>query len=200
MNCRWFACVLAAALSVPSAGAQTAAPAVQELNGDQLTSEKLIEVLQPKEEAPAEYRVRGKKPEPRCEYFARQRGSNPVAAIVAVRILFAYDSDALAPEARQSLDEIGKALTSNKLAPCCFQIEGYTDDKGSEAYNRDLSKRRAQSVIDYLAQKYKIDRQRMMPVGKGEAAPIAGNDSDTGRSRNRRVQIVNLGYGQVAQR
>jgi outer membrane protein OmpA-like peptidoglycan-associated protein len=201
MDRKWFGSVMAGALTILAVTAQAQAPAatkVQEISGAQLTSERLIEVLQPQEEAPPEFRARGAKVQPKCEFFRRQRG-NPVAEIAAIQVLFAYDSADLTPEATQSLDQLGKALASSRLAPCCFQIEGHTDNEGTEEYNRSLSQRRAQKVIDYLADKFSIDRQRLMAVGKGESAPIADNTTDAGRSRNRRVQIVNLGYGQVEQ-
>lgn len=199
MDRKWFVFAVAAALLALPGAAWAQAPAepkVQELSGDRLTSEALIQALQPDEEAPPEFRARGKKVTPKCDFFQRQRG-NPVADIVAIQILFPYDSADLTPEATRNLDELGKALTSNRLAPCCFQIEGHTDNEGSDDYNRSLSARRAQSVIDYLARTFGIDRQRLMAVGKGESKPIASNESETGRSRNRRVQVVNLGYGQV---
>jgi OmpA-OmpF porin, OOP family len=199
MDRTWLGCALAAALLALPAAVQAQAPAepkVQELSGDQLTSEALIQVLQPQDEAPPEFRARGRKVTPKCEFYRRQRG-NPVADIVAIKVLFAYDSADLTPEATQNLDQLGKALTSGRLAPCCFQIEGHTDSEGGGEYNRSLSERRAQSVIEYLARTFGIDRQRLMAVGKGESTPIASNDSETGRSRNRRVQVVNLGYGQV---
>jgi outer membrane protein OmpA-like peptidoglycan-associated protein len=200
MERKWFGCVLACLLLPLSGAAQTPAPPapkIQELTGDRLTSENLIEALQPREEAPPEYRVRGSKAKPKCEFFQKQRG-NPVADIVALKILFGYDSAELTPEARRDLDKLGTALTSNRLAPCCFQIEGHTDNAGTEEYNRGLSERRARSVIEYLVRSFGIDGQRLMPVGMGEKKPLVDNSSEAGRSRNRRVQIVNLGYGQVA--
>jgi len=183
-----------------SGAAQTPAPAepkIQELSGDRLTSENLIQVLQPAEEAPPEYRVRGSKAKPKCEFFQKQRGPNPVATIAAIPILFPYDSAELTPEAMKDLDQLGTALTSNRLAPCCFEIEGHTDDRGSDEYNLGLSERRARSVIDYLVRTFGIDGQRLTPVGRGEKKPIADNGSEAGRTRNRRVQVVNLGYGEV---
>ena len=85
-------------------------------------------------------------------------------------------------------------MKSNELASSCIQIEGHTDSKGSDAYNRQLSQRRAQSVMQYLAQKLGVPHDRLIPVGKGESEPIADNGVAAGRQKNRRVQIVNLGY------
>lgn len=206
MQRNWFRIVLAlGALLMPlPAIAQTDTPAepqVRELSGDEVTSESLIEVLQPREEAPPEFRARGRAPvRPDCAFYRKQRGGGAgkaAAAIASIRILFAYDSAVLTPEATRNLDELGKALTSKALSPCCFRIEGHTDSEGTEDYNRSLSARRAHSVIDYLARHFEIDRDRLLAVGLGESKPITGNNTDEGRSRNRRVQVVNLGYGEV---
>lgn len=191
--------LLAAVLLAPAATVAQEETAVEvpirELSSE-VTSEALIEVLQPQEEAPAVFRKRGVKVTPKCDFYRRQRGK-PVANIAAIPILFEYDSDKLTTESIRSLDELGKALTSSRLSPCCFRIEGHTDGEGSDEYNRNLSQRRASSVIDYLVRTFRIDRGRMMAQGLGESKPIANNNTDDGRKRNRRVQIVNLGYGEV---
>jgi outer membrane protein OmpA-like peptidoglycan-associated protein len=118
----------------------------------------------------------------------------PVADIAAIRVTFAFNSNALTPESVPALKALGEALKSNELASSCIQIEGHTDSKGSDAYNRQLSRRRAQSVIQYLVQELGVPQDRLIPVGKGESEPIADNSIDAGRQKNRRVQIVNLGY------
>jgi outer membrane protein OmpA-like peptidoglycan-associated protein len=68
-------------------------------------------------------------------------------------------------------------------------IEGHTDARGSDEYNRDLSKRRADAVRDALVDRG-IQSQRIRSVGLGEAYPVAGNDSAGGMQQNRRVEIV----------
>jgi outer membrane protein OmpA-like peptidoglycan-associated protein len=68
-------------------------------------------------------------------------------------------------------------------------IEGHTDSRGSDEYNRDLSKRRADAVRDALVDRG-IQSQRIRSVGLGEAYPVAGNDSTGGMQQNRRVEIV----------
>jgi outer membrane protein OmpA-like peptidoglycan-associated protein len=68
-------------------------------------------------------------------------------------------------------------------------IEGHTDSRGSEDYNEQLSQRRAQAVQDALAMRG-IDRSRVETVGRGEAYPVASNDTAAGRQQNRRVDIV----------
>jgi len=69
-------------------------------------------------------------------------------------------------------------------------IEGHTDNVGSAAYNQKLSQRRADSVRKYLIDNYNIDPDRIDAMGYGEEKPIASNDTEAGRSQNRRIQAV----------
>lgn len=68
-----------------------------------------------------------------------------------------------------------------------MELEGHTDNIGSDAYNEKLSKRRAESVKKYLVQKFGIDASRISTVGYGESMPVATNDTEEGRQKNRRV-------------
>ncbi len=187
-------CVPAAAQDEPAGQEESQ---VRDLTGQKVTSEVLIDVLTPKKPKGRPRSLTG----PKCDFYRQQRsrgiGIQPVADVAAVEILFAFDSDAISPQAAENLDAIGEALTSGALTSCCFELEGHTDSIDTEEYNLDLSRRRAESVVAYLAEKYHIDRQRLLTVGYGEARPITTNDTDEGRQKNRRVQIVNLGYGEV---
>jgi OmpA-OmpF porin, OOP family len=69
-----------------------------------------------------------------------------------------------------------------------LEISGHTDDVASEAYNQQLSEKRAKSVYDYLIQK-KIDSVRLRYVGYGKKQPVVANDSEENRSRNRRIEF-----------
>ncbi|WP_040578319.1 OmpA family protein [Methylomicrobium album] len=69
------------------------------------------------------------------------------------------------------------------------KIEGYTDSRGSEAYNEELSSRRAEAVRDFLAGNG-ISAQRMTVQGMGENFPIASNSTSAGRQQNRRVDVT----------
>ena len=68
-------------------------------------------------------------------------------------------------------------------------IEGHTDNVGDDAYNLDLSLRRAGSVQAFLISRG-VDPARIVAAGKGESDPVASNDSDTGRQQNRRVEVI----------
>jgi OOP family OmpA-OmpF porin len=67
-------------------------------------------------------------------------------------------------------------------------VEGHTDSKGSDAYNQNLSERRASAVRDVLVNQYGVDAARVNAAGYGEARPVADNATDAGRAVNRRVE------------
>jgi OmpA-OmpF porin, OOP family len=69
-------------------------------------------------------------------------------------------------------------------------VVGHTDGRGKSDYNLDLSRRRAASVIRELTGKFSIAADRLESFGCGPYAPVASNDSDEGRARNRRVELV----------
>lgn len=102
-------------------------------------------------------------------------------------ILFPIDSAQLAPGARDSLDEMASVL--NEYPKSAVVIQGYTDSTGTEEHNQSLSERRAQAVKNYLVLRG-VDEERMTALGFGESAPIASNSSESGRQRNRRVDIL----------
>jgi outer membrane protein OmpA-like peptidoglycan-associated protein len=68
-------------------------------------------------------------------------------------------------------------------------IEGYTDSTGTQAYNQQLSERRAESVRGYLSS-HGVDYARLSASGRGMSDPVSGNDSATGRQQNRRVEVI----------
>ena len=68
-------------------------------------------------------------------------------------------------------------------------IIGHTDNVGSDAYNRMLSGQRAESVKNYLVEKYNIDGQRLIVKGVGPSQPMADNSTPEGQAQNRRVMI-----------
>jgi outer membrane protein OmpA-like peptidoglycan-associated protein len=103
-------------------------------------------------------------------------------------LLFDYDKANLKPESKPTLDEIAKLLTAKPELR--LNIVGHTDNRGDAAYNLDLSSRRAQSVVAALTQDYAIAAGRLTASGAGLTMPIAPNDTEEGRSKNRRVELV----------
>ena len=103
-------------------------------------------------------------------------------------LYFDTDKAELKPESTPSLNEIGKLLKSQPNLR--VYIVGHTDNAGGFDYNMGLSQRRAKSVVDRLVQGYGIASDRLKPVGAGLIAPVASNDDEAGRAKNRRVEIV----------
>ncbi|SEK28449.1 OmpA family protein [Halomonas daqiaonensis] len=99
---------------------------------------------------------------------------------------FEFDSATLTMGAEQILADVAQKLRSNENVR--VRIEGHTDSRGSEAYNQDLSQRRADSVADFLARQG-VDMERMRTIGYGESQPVATNDTEAGRAMNRRVEL-----------
>jgi OOP family OmpA-OmpF porin len=115
------------------------------------------------------------------------------APAVNLTVNFATGSAELTPEAIKTLDELGKALSSQDLSAYKFRIEGHTDTVGSAALNKTLSERRAEAVVDYIAKKYGVSADRMQAVGKGEEGLLVSTPPQTPEPRNRRVEVINLG-------
>ncbi len=110
---------------------------------------------------------------------------------VSMQIQFNYNSAQLTPDSKAKLDVVAAALSSADLANYKFKIEGHTDSVGSAAYNLKLSQRRAQSVANYVSQRYGVKLNRLQTVGKGMNEPV--NAVDPKATENRRVVVVNAG-------
>jgi outer membrane protein OmpA-like peptidoglycan-associated protein len=120
--------------------------------------------------------------------------SNDVAAPNAnLAVDFQTGSAELTPQARATLDQLGKALTSPELAAYTFKIAGHTDTVGDPSVNQSLSDQRAQAVKSYLEAKFGISDTRLQAVGLGESDLLVPTPPQTPEQRNRRVQIINLG-------
>jgi outer membrane protein OmpA-like peptidoglycan-associated protein len=102
-------------------------------------------------------------------------------------VLFETDKAQLKSGATANLNKLVMFL--NNYPNRTVLIEGYTDSVGSDDYNQGLSSRRAESVQSYLVGQG-IDRGRLTASGLGESAPVADNESATGRQLNRRVEVI----------
>jgi len=112
---------------------------------------------------------------------------------VNLSVQFQAGSAALTAAARQTLDQLGQALSQPALAAYRFRIEGHTDTVGTAAENKALSDQRAAAVRDYLATNFKVDPSRLDAVGVGEAGLLVPTADQTPEPRNRRVAVINLG-------
>ncbi len=106
-------------------------------------------------------------------------------------ILFATNSDRIRPESTPTLTEIGDMLRGH--ADLRLRIEGHTDSDGDDAYNQELSDRRAAAVKQFLVDHYGVDGSRLETRGFGESQPAADNATAEGKQQNRRVELVRLG-------
>lgn len=102
-------------------------------------------------------------------------------------ILFDFDSAALRADAERTLGELAQVLVA--YAPRPARIEGHTDSIASDAYNQELSERRAASVVEWLVA-HGVAAGRLRSAGLGESRPVADNGTAAGRQQNRRVEVI----------
>lgn len=102
-------------------------------------------------------------------------------------VLFGFDKDNLTSKDKAALDDLAKDIPNTK--GFIITVEGGTDSTGSQEYNYDLSQRRADSVIQYLASKYSVPAHKIYLIGLGKDKPADSNKTAAGRAKNRRVEI-----------
>ncbi|HMI55363.1 MAG TPA: OmpA family protein [Gemmatimonadaceae bacterium] len=110
-----------------------------------------------------------------------------IAVTFASGILFPFNSTEILPAGKTNLQELANSL--KKYPNSDILIVGHTDSVGTDAYNLDLSQRRAYAASAYL-QSVGVPASRLKIAGRGEAEPIQPNDTEDGRARNRRVEIA----------
>jgi outer membrane protein OmpA-like peptidoglycan-associated protein len=115
---------------------------------------------------------------------------------IDLEITFDYNSANISQKALPAVTALGKALTNPELKGTTFVLAGHTDAKGGDAYNQDLSERRADSLKKYLMDKYGIAAADLVTVGYGKTK--LKNASDPAADENRRVQVVNMASSKVA--
>ena len=114
---------------------------------------------------------------------------------LAADVLFDFDKSTIKPEAASALHTVAEII-NDKGKGRSVRIDGYTDSKGSDAYNQKLSERRAASVKQWLAEREGLSQVKMATQGFGAKSPVApntkpdGSDDPDGRQKNRRVEIV----------
>jgi len=108
-------------------------------------------------------------------------------AVAETSVKFGFNKDVLTPTAKESLDQLAGSIASTK--GYIIALEGGMDSVGSADYNYDLSQRRANSVIQYLATKYNVPAHRIYVIGLGKDKPVESNKTSTGRADNRRVDV-----------
>jgi outer membrane protein OmpA-like peptidoglycan-associated protein len=105
-------------------------------------------------------------------------------------IYFDTNKTELKPESAPTLAEIAKLLAANPKLN--LLVGGHTDNVGAFESNRDLSQRRAAAVVQELVSHYGVSSQRLFPFGVSYACPVAANETEEGRAKNRRVELVKM--------
>jgi outer membrane protein OmpA-like peptidoglycan-associated protein len=117
---------------------------------------------------------------------------------IDLEITFDYNSAEISAKSLPSVQALGKALTNPDLKGSTFVVAGHTDAAGSDAYNQDLSERRADSIKRYLTDKFGIAGADLVTVGYGESK--LKDASHPLAEANRRVQVVNMANKATASR
>ena len=202
---------LTAALSMLAIGAALSFGMGKAVAADDVTEDQIVRALAPAKKAPL---TRGLSIAPQVDPAAAAEGRllqnirgratrslsaserEEISAIakdkpnIDLEITFDYNSADISTKSLPSVQALGKALTNPDLKGSTFVVAGHTDAAGGEAYNQDLSERRADSIKRYLTGKYSIAAADLVTVGYGKSklkdpnAPMA--------EANRRVQVVNM--------
>lgn len=106
-----------------------------------------------------------------------------------MQVNFAVDKTEILPESQPQIEQILKLLNNNK--DLNIAIYGHTDNTGTSQHNLELSKGRAKSVMQTLVSKG-VNSRRLSFEGFGDTQPIATNDTEEGRAKNRRVELVKM--------
>lgn len=122
------------------------------------------------------------------EFAGIQETERGLVVTLAGSLLFRSDEAVLLPIAQAKLDQVALALRQLGENQA-FVIEGHTDSRGTEDFNRRLSAARAQAVRAYLVSRG-VPAEQVVAIAKGEDEPVASNNSPEGRANNRRVEIV----------
>ncbi|RZN16111.1 OmpA family protein [Bradyrhizobium sp. Leo121] len=202
---------LAAMLSVATIGATLALGMVAARAGDNVTEEQILRALTPEKKPLTRGLSIGPKVEPAAnaaedKFVQTIRGRSTrslssaereeIATIVKdkpkidLEINFDYNSAQINAKSLPSVQALGRALTNADLKGSTFVVAGHTDAAGSEAFNQDLSERRAEAIKRYLVDKYGVNGSDLVTVGYGKSK--LKDPSQPLAEANRRVQVVNM--------
>ncbi|MEO4046886.1 DUF4892 domain-containing protein [Pseudomonas sp. CAU 1711] len=117
-----------------------------------------------------------------------QKGLDRQGRVALYGLYFDTDKAQMRADSAPQLEEIAKLLKAS--ATLQVLVVGHSDAQGALEYNRELSQRRAQSIVEALSGQHGIARERLTAVGVGMAAPVASNRDEAGRALNRRVELV----------
>src|SRR5438105_4222519 len=107
--------------------------------------------------------------------------------VAETSVHFGFDKDNLTKKAKEALDQLATDVPNTK--GYIVTVEGGTDGVGPSDYNYDLSQRRANSVIQYLASQHNVPAHKIYLIGLGKDKPVDSNKTSEGRAKNRRVDV-----------
>jgi len=113
---------------------------------------------------------------------------NAQGRVALYGIYFDFDKSEVKPESDPTLKEISKLLSKNPKLN--LYVVGHTDNTGNYEYNMKLSQDRAEAVVKVLVSKYNVDSKRLTSAGVGPLAPFTTNDTEEGKAKNRRVELI----------
>ena len=199
-------------LSILTAGAALSMTAGMAIAGDTVSAEKILDALKPKAsvsrglssgpQQPVDTAVQVKETsfvntlrnrKTRSLSIGERQEIAELAATkpkIDLEIQFDYNSADISKNSLTAVQELGKALSDASLKGSTFVVAGHTDAIGGEAYNQDLSERRADMIKKYLTEKYGIAGSDLVTVGYGKTRPKDPNAPMD--PVNRRVQVVNM--------
>ena len=138
-----------------------------------------------------------------CPYTPRRARVNDrgcevaVDRVASIKLLVHFDFDRTVVKQRYFTDIRGLADYLKQNPEIYVQLEGHTDSVGSDLYNLNLSQRRAEAVMQLLANEYGIPSRRLVAKGYGETLPVESNETNRGRAANRRViAVLEVEYGE----
>lgn len=131
------------------------------------------------------------KPKPLTRGFRGLRVEDVPKPSIDLTINFEFNSAKLSSDSQNQLTELVKALNTAELSAFRFKITGHTDGVGSDAYNMDLSKRRAATVVSYLSSQLGVNASRLSSSGMGKRELKLPDDPKN--DANRRVEIMQIG-------
>jgi outer membrane protein OmpA-like peptidoglycan-associated protein len=202
---------LTAILSIVAIGAATSFGAVQAVAGENVTEDQILRALAPSKQPltrglssapqadPAAVAAEGRFVQTIRGRTTRSLSVNEREEIATIakdkpnidlEITFDYNSADISSKSLSSVQALGKALTNPDLKGSTFIVAGHTDAAGGEAYNQDLSERRADSIKRYLVEKYSIAGADLVTVGYGKSK--LKDPANPMAEANRRVQVVNM--------
>ncbi len=134
--------------------------------------------------APEPEPVAAPEPEPQKRVEVRDN-----KIVINEKVMFEVNSDKIQEVSHDLLNEVAKVIQENPQIKK-IEVQGHASAEGSDDHNMKLSDRRAKSVKKYLTSKAGVTKDHLTAKGYGETQPIASNDTDDGREKNRRVEFV----------